>query len=64
MLIITLKRFAQTSYATRQKIDTCVQFPINGLNLSPFCTLVSANESVWIYFFIVVHMQTRVNEVE
>jgi ubiquitin C-terminal hydrolase len=45
VLIITLKRFAQTSYATRQKIDTCVQFPINGLNLSPFCTLVSANES-------------------
>jgi len=49
ILIVHLKRFFQISPLRREKINTLVDFPIRGLDLSKYISSVGVNESFPIY---------------
>ncbi|CAK4658374.1 hypothetical protein LEN26_013559 [Aphanomyces euteiches] len=49
VLILSLKRFEYRNEVVRDKLDTMVDFPLDGLNMAPYCLSADDNSDEFLY---------------
>jgi hypothetical protein len=60
ILIIHLKRFDFTRSLKGRKLDNLIEFPLEGLNLSPFVSSVQKEDPVYDLFAIAVRVKLKI----